>query len=69
MEKSTVIHDPDDVSRMVDTATPDLEMPPTVPDHHKDFAAQIAAMTPAEYKAAERALLWKIDKNLIPWMT
>jgi hypothetical protein len=32
-------------------------------------AAKIAAMSPDEYREAEKRLVRKIDKNLIPWMT
>jgi hypothetical protein len=33
------------------------------------LARAIAAMSPEEYKVAERKLLRKIDRKLIPWMT
>lgn len=40
-----------------------------VPGSNADLAAEIAAMSPEEYAAYEKKLLWKIDRNLIPWMT
>jgi hypothetical protein len=44
-------------------------MPDTIPNHNAEAAAQIAAMSPEEFAAAEKALLWKIDTRLVPWMT
>lgn len=34
-----------------------------------DAAAELARLTPEEYREMEKALLWRIDKKLIPWMT
>lgn len=45
------------------------KMTDTIPDHSKAAAAQIAAMSAAEYAEAERKLLRKLDLRLIPWMT
>jgi len=32
-------------------------------------AAELARLTPEEYREMEKKLLWRIDKKLIPWMT
>ena len=34
-----------------------------------DAAAELARLTPEEYREMEKALIWRIDKKLIPWMT
>ncbi|KAK4688579.1 MFS transporter, ACS family, pantothenate transporter, partial [Tremellales sp. Uapishka_1] len=34
-----------------------------------EYTAQILAMSPEEFAEADRKLLWKMDKNLVPWMT
>lgn len=47
--------------------TSDVDMPDT--DHKQEAAEQIAAMSPEEFQALEKKLLWKIDLKLIPWMT
>ncbi|KAL0243529.1 hypothetical protein I308_105495 [Cryptococcus tetragattii IND107] len=47
--------------------TSDVDMPDT--DHKREAAEQIAAMSPEEFQALEKKLLWKIDLKLIPWMT
>lgn len=47
--------------------TSDVDMPDT--DHKREAAQQIAAMSPEEFQALEKKLLWKIDLKLIPWMT
>lgn len=41
----------------------------TTPDHRQVLAEEIAAMSPEEYEAADRKLLAKLDRNLVPWMT
>ena len=43
-------------------------MPDTIPNHSKEAAMQIAAMSPQEYALAEKKLLRKLDLKLIPWM-
>lgn len=40
-----------------------------VADPSNPYAAELAALSPEEYIAMEKKLLWKIDRKLIPWMT
>lgn len=47
--------------------TSDVDIPDT--DQKREAAEQIAAMSPEEFQALEKKLLWKIDLKLIPWMT
>lgn len=47
----------------------DYKAPSTTPDHRQVLAEEIAAMSPEEYEAADRKLLAKLDRNLVPWMT
>lgn len=47
--------------------TSDADIPDT--DYKREAAEQIAAMSPEEFHALEKKLLWKIDLKLIPWMT
>ena len=61
--------DPNNNSSAMVSNEGDHTMPGHQPHHSKALALQIAAMTREEYEAADRKLLWKIDKNLIPWMT
>ena len=53
---------------MMDTS-PDHKNPYGVPDHRQEFARQLAAMTPEEYAEFDRKVLWKMDRNIIPWIT
>ncbi|EIW68677.1 hypothetical protein TREMEDRAFT_44495 [Tremella mesenterica DSM 1558] len=64
---SEKLHRADSSAFVADTE--DQKMPSTLPDHKRALAAEIAAMSPEEYRVAERKLVRKIDKNLIPWMT
>lgn len=57
-----------DSNRLV-ANTSDAYMPDTMPDHKQAVAEQIAAMSPEEFQAMEKQLLWKMDLKLIPWMT
>ena len=47
----------------------DRKMPSATGDQHPEFTAQILAMSPEEYAAAEKKLLRKMDLNIIPWIT
>ncbi|OCF34043.1 hypothetical protein I316_04390 [Kwoniella heveanensis BCC8398] len=47
----------------------DSRTPSTIPDHKQALAEEIAAMSPEEFEAAEKRLVAKIDRNLVPWMT
>lgn len=47
----------------------DYKAPTTTPDHRQALAEEIAAMSAEEYEAADRKLLAKLDRNLVPWMT
>ena len=47
----------------------DSKTPSTIPDHRQVLAEEIAAMSPEEYEAADKKLLAKLDRNLVPWMT
>ncbi|WWC67492.1 uncharacterized protein I206_101400 [Kwoniella pini CBS 10737] len=47
----------------------DSRTPSTIPDHKQSLAEEIAAMSPVEFQEAEKKLLRKIDRNLVPWMT
>jgi hypothetical protein len=38
-------------------------------DQEQAIRDQLRAMSAEEYAHRETALLWKIDKKLIPWMT
>lgn len=40
-----------------------------VPEERREAARQLAAMTPEEYAAFEKKTLWKMDLNIIPWIT
>lgn len=40
-----------------------------VQEYPNEYAAELAAMSPEDYRAMEKKLLWKIDRKLIPWMT
>lgn len=66
MEKAQERHAAGAVGEMND---PDHKHPTGIPDHHQDLAAQIAAMSPEEYAELDRRVLWKMDKNIIPWIT
>ncbi|WRT65182.1 uncharacterized protein IL334_002125 [Kwoniella shivajii] len=47
----------------------DSRTPSTIPDHKQSLAEEIAAMSPEEFDLAEKKLIKKIDRNLVPWMT
>lgn len=47
----------------------DAKMPDTLPDHSQAAAAELAAMSPEEYAAFEKKLMWKLDLKIIPWIT
>jgi hypothetical protein len=38
-------------------------------DQEQAIREQLRAMSAEEYAQREKALLWKIDKRLIPWLT
>jgi hypothetical protein len=40
-----------------------------LPEERRPYARELAAMTPAEYAAFEKKTLWKMDLNIIPWIT
>lgn len=40
-----------------------------IPEERREAARQLAAMTPEEYAAYEKKILWKMDLNIIPWIT
>jgi hypothetical protein len=45
--------------------------PTPLPDNQDDEAIkeQLRNMSPEEFARREKALLWKLDKKLVPWMT
>jgi hypothetical protein len=47
----------------------DHKSPAGVPDHRREFAEQIAAMSADEYAEMDRRVIRKMDKNIIPWIT
>lgn len=40
-----------------------------ISDERREAMRQLAAMTPEEYAAFEKKTLWKMDLNIIPWIT
>ena len=77
MDNETTTHATMDHEKPIHTSTspPDSSLhnedtkPDTVPDEVDLAAAQIAAMSPEEYAEAERLLLKKLDRNIVPWIT
>lgn len=53
----------------IDTKTESHANPTGIPDHEQDLARQLAAMSPEEYALFEKAVLKKMDWNIIPWIT
>jgi hypothetical protein len=47
----------------------DSKNPDTLPDPASDAAAQLAALSPAEYAAMEKKLVRKMDTRMVPWLT
>lgn len=49
--------------------TKDVQDFSSVPEERREAARQLAAMTPEEYAAFEKKTVWKMDVNIIPWIT
>jgi hypothetical protein len=62
--KSSSVTGSDDRTFPIDSKNPD-----TLPDPASDAAAQLAALSPAEYAAMEKKLVRKMDTRMVPWLT
>jgi hypothetical protein len=70
-EKPTGIDSPSS-SILVPSNGADTNHNPTPLPDNQDVEAikeQIRNMSPEEFARREKALLWKLDKKLVPWMT
>lgn len=71
VEKPTGLDSPTSSILMPSNGTNTNHNPTPLPDAQEDEAIkeQLRNMSPDEYARREKALLWKMDKKLVPWMT
>ncbi|GHJ88189.1 hypothetical protein NliqN6_4591 [Naganishia liquefaciens] len=70
-EKPTGLDSPMSSILVPSNGTDTNHNPTPLPDAQEDEAIkeQLRNMSPEEYARREKALLWKMDKKLVPWMT